>query len=118
MELYYNGSGMYRGPVGLFREELAQFAQAGDVIATIDSAGRLFFQSPDSGCTGNGTLAPHADGRFYVFDVNLLIESCDTRYAFLNGEFEGLATESQGGYWDYDNWLIMFLSTPDGSMQQ
>jgi hypothetical protein len=121
--IYYNLSasssdGLYRGPVGMFREELAEFVQAGDVIATIDTAGRLFFQSPDSGCIGNGTLAPHADGKFYVFDVNLLIESCDTTYAFLNGEFEGLATETQDNYWGYDNWLIMFLSTANGSLSQ
>ena len=51
----------------MFRERLAPFAEPGGPIMTIDAVGRLFFQSGASGCVGNGTLTPHADGRFYVF---------------------------------------------------
>ena len=32
--------------------------------------------------------------------------------AYLNGRFEGLATESQDNRWGYDGWLLMWLSTP------
>ena len=40
------------------------------------------------------------------------VRAADT---YLNGRFEGLATESQDNYWGYDSWLLMLLSTPDGS---
>jgi hypothetical protein len=113
--LYYDSSSSagFRGR--MYRERLAPFAEPGDPIISVDADGRLFFQSAASGCTGNGTVAPHADGRFYVFNVDLVIENCDTEYAYLNGRFEGLATESQDNYWGYDSWLLMLLSTPDGS---
>lgn len=105
----------YGPPSGLYHETLAQFALAGDVVLRIDDAGLLFFQSPDSGCTGNGTVSSHLDGEYSVWDVGLHIESCNAPYAFLNGDFDGLATVSQSGYWDYDTWLIMFLTTSEGS---
>jgi len=105
----------YVGPAGTFEEKLAQFADADDVIVAIDDSGRIFFQSPASGCVGNGALTPHLNGQYYVFDVELLIESCDSNHAFLNGEFDGLATVTQDGYWDYDRWLLILLSTADGS---
>ena len=49
-----------------------------------------------------------------MFDVELLIENCNATYDFLNAQFSGLATETQDSYWDYDDWLVMFVSTPDG----
>ena len=109
---YYTSMGRAAYLVGTYTELLAPFAQSGDTIITIDSAGRLFFQSPTSGCTGNGTSAPHLDGSFYVFDVDLIIENCDESHAYLNGRFEGLATATQDNYWGYDQSLLMFLSTP------
>jgi hypothetical protein len=113
--LYYQTSASQGFRGRMFRERLAPFAEAGGPIITVDGGGRLFFQSVASGCIGNGTLAPHADGRFYVFDVDLLIEQCDAEHGYLNGRFEGLATESQDNYWGYDNWLVMLLSTPEGA---
>jgi hypothetical protein len=98
-----------------FTEELAQFAEGDEVVISFDGAGRLFFQGPATGCTGNGVLTPHLDGEFYVFDVELLIENCNASYGFLNTRFTGLATETQNGYWDYDTWLVMFVSTPEGA---
>jgi hypothetical protein len=103
---------------GMFRERLAPFAESGEPIITIDRGGRLFFQSAASGCTGNGTVAPHGDGRAYVVDVVLVIANCDTRYAYLNGRFEGLGTATQNNYWDEDNWLVMWLATPSGGASQ
>jgi len=100
---------------GTFREQLAEFAHGDDVIITIDKNGLLFFQAPKSGCTGNGRLTPHLDASYYVFDVALLIENCDASHSFLNGDLEGLATSTQGGFWDYDDWLVMLLSTPEGA---
>ena len=57
---------------------------------SVDGAGRIFFQSAHSACTGNGTLAPHRDGVFNVYDVTLTIDNCGGPYAYLNGEYEGL----------------------------
>jgi hypothetical protein len=101
---------------GAYKEEAAPFAQGADVILTIDVAGRVFFQSADSGCTGNGSFVPHGGGEFSVYEVALTIESCDARYASLNSEFGGLAIQTQQGYWDYDpDWLVIFLSTARGA---
>ncbi|MEX2123060.1 MAG: hypothetical protein WD795_04140 [Woeseia sp.] len=111
---YYELNAHPASPSGTYQEELAQFAQAGDVIISIDDAGRLFFQAAASGCTGNGALSPHLNGEFYVFDVDLIIENCDASHKFLNNEYSGLATETQNSYWDYDDWLLIFVSTPVG----
>lgn len=111
---YYPLSAAVTHPAGTFIEELAQFAEGDNVVISIDDAGVLFFQGPATGCIGNGTLTPHADGEFYVFDVELLIENCNPTHDFLNAKFSGLATETQDNYWDYDDWLVMFVSTPDG----
>jgi hypothetical protein len=111
--IYYTSMARRARRDGTYLELLAPFAQSRDTIITIDSRGRLFFQSPASGCTGNGASAPHLDGSFYVFDVDLIIENCNASYAYLNGPLEGLATATQSGYWDYDESLLMFLSTPD-----
>jgi hypothetical protein len=100
---------------GQFQEDLAEFAQDGDTILSIDDAGQLFFQSAGSGCTGNGIASPHSDGNVNVYDVALTIASCDAPYAHLNGEFEGLATTTPGSYWDYDSFLRVWLSTSDPS---
>ena len=112
--VYYNHDAA-GPPSGLYREMLAQFAQAGEVILRVDGSGQLFFQSSDSGCTGNGTVSSHLDGKYYVWDVGLSVENCDSDYAYLNGNFDGLATVSQGGYWDYDARLLMFLAKSENS---
>ena len=93
-----------------FTELLAEFSIDGDTTVSIDSAGRLFFQSAHSGCTGNGTVLPHLDGAFNVYDVALTIASCNAPYAYLNGGFEGLASTSPSDYWGYDSLLRIWLS--------
>jgi hypothetical protein len=98
---------------GEYQEDLAEFASGSDVVVSIDDAGRLFFQSARSGCIGNGTVTPHLDGQFNVFDIALTIESCDALYAYLIGEFEGLATTTPSSYWDYDSLLRAWLSKSD-----
>ena len=103
---------------GQYEEELAEFASDGDVIMNVDGTGRLFFQSAHSACTGNGTLAPHLDGAFNVYDVTLIIGGCNETYAYLNGEYEGLATTSASNYWAYDSSLRTWLSKrADGRSQ-
>ena len=98
-------------PNGVFREELAPFAAANDVSVTFDR-GQMSFRSAATGCVGHGTLTPHLD----VTDVVLLITDCAAPYALLNGEFQGLETASQSGYWDYDgSWIVIFLAAPDGA---
>jgi hypothetical protein len=106
---------VYRGPTGMYQEELALFAETGEVIVTIDSLGRLFFQSPESECIGNGTLRPRPDGSYYTFDAEVLIETCGQGYAFLNGEYQGLAIGTLTGASDDPHiLLLMFLSAPEG----
>lgn len=121
---YYGGSypgAYYDYPAGTFtiagtyKEELAEFADSGDVILNVDSTGDLFFQSPDNGCTGNGKITPHLDGQFSVYDVTLTIANCIDENAYLNGEFHGLAIHMPPNPWDYGGfWLRMWLSTPPG----
>jgi hypothetical protein len=118
---YFDSSvspGGYLGPSAQFLESLAGFAQADDTLVTVDGAGRLFFQSPASGCVGNGTLArrpPHYVVDDYAFDVNLHIASCSASYASFNGVFVGLATGTRDSLVGSESWLLMFLSAPEGS---
>jgi hypothetical protein len=97
---------------GQYSEELAGLAI--DTVINVDGNGRLFFQSARSGCVGNGTLTPRLDGTFNVYDVALLVENCVSGYDSTNGEFEGLATRTIGD-WDWGDWLVISLSTPDGA---
>lgn len=100
---------------GAFQERLAPFAQAEEMILEIEPDGRLTFVSASSGCAGNGTVTPHLDGRYDVYDVHLEITGCNAQFQYLNSTFDGLATETQSGYWDYDTWLVIFLAAPDGA---
>jgi hypothetical protein len=98
-----------------WQEVLAEFNVSADMIISIDSDGRLFFQSAPSGCTGNGTLTPHLDGAFNVYDAEVTLESCTGAFAYLNGVYEGLATTTASGYWDYDVRLRVWLSKAEGT---
>jgi hypothetical protein len=105
--------------------QLAEWAKHGEVIATVDDNGALFFQSAATGCVGNGSLTPHGDGEFNVYDAVLAVESCATQYAHLAGVFEGLATQTtlNSGfyctfYYDDCAGLVLWLSTPDGAPRQ
>jgi hypothetical protein len=100
---------------GQYQEVLAEFASDGDTIISVDLAGQLFFQSTHSGCIGNGTLVPHLDGEFDIYDVTLVIASCNAPYDYLNGEFEGLATPTPSSVWDYDSLLRAWLSGRRGT---
>jgi hypothetical protein len=112
---WYDYSIRPQDPFNQWVERLAPFAQDEAVVINIDDARQIFFQSADSGCTGNGIMSPHLDGNYYVFDVSLSIENCNADFAFLNAAYSGLATETQDNYWAADSWLLMFLSTPNGS---
>lgn len=116
---YYESGANVASLAGTYREELAPFTQGGNVIISIDGAARLFFQDAISGCTGNGVLGQHLDGAFDVFDVALTIENCSADFDFLNSSnfqnsdgYSGLAIETQNGYWDYDNWLLIIVASP------
>jgi hypothetical protein len=102
---------------GMYHEELAEFAIDDDTLVSVDLAGRLFFQSAHSGCIGNGTLAPHLDGEFNIYDVTLVIASCIAPYDYLNGKFDGLATTTPSSVWDYDSYSLLrtWLSTREGA---
>ena len=99
---------------GQYKELLAEFAEAGDVIMNIDSSGKLFFQSAKSGCVGNGALAPHLNGAADTYDVTLMMENCSGAFAYLNGQYDGLGLFTPSSYWDYDGLLRMWLSKPAG----
>jgi hypothetical protein len=101
------------GLAGKYQEELADFAQSGDTIISIDAEGVLFFQSASSGCTGNGQVRPHLDGAVNVYDVSLTISGCNAPYNYLNSTFDGLATTGPSNEWDYDSNLRMWLSQPN-----
>ena len=99
---------------GQLHEMIAEFASAGDVILSFDSGGRWFFQSAASGCVGNGTSVARPDGTVGTFDITLMMENCNAAYAYLNGQYDGLALYTASSYWDYDSLLRMWLSKPTG----
>ena len=96
---------------GEYREDIAEFSTNGDTIINIDSNGSLFFQSVSSGCVGNGLVHSHLDGRYGVYDISLTLANCKPPYTHLNGEYAGLAADSAGNYWDYDDELRIWVSS-------
>jgi hypothetical protein len=112
---YYDRPATQSALAGTYQEQLAEFAQAGDTILSVDASGDISFQSPDSGCTGRGTLTPHLKGVVNVYDVLLTISNCQPPYSQLNTDYEGLATTSPSAAWDYDALLRMWLlqTNPD-----
>lgn len=84
-------------------------------VISVDGTGRIFFQSPESGCVGNGSLAPHGDGMFNVYDVTMVIDSCAIGHEANNGHFEGFATRTIGDdFWG--DWLVVWASTVDSAL--
>jgi hypothetical protein len=110
---YYTQPATPGSLAGRYTEQVAEFAMGDDMIISVDYAGLLSFHSAHSGCTGNGTLVPHLDGTFQVFDVILTLQGCNGPYVHLNGDFEGLASTSPGTVWDYDMYLRIWMSQPD-----
>ena len=100
---------------GQYREMVAEFAYANDVIMTVDDSGRLFFQSAASGCVGNGTLVPTRNDSAGASAATLVMESCSGAYSYLNGTYEGLAVITPSSRWDYDALLRIWLSKPSGA---
>jgi len=92
----------------------------GDATLSLDAEGRLFFQSPSSGCAGNGTLNTHSVDIVNTYDVAVSIAGCSEPFAMLNGEFEGLATGVLRDFGDFElegweHWLISWLTSIDPS---
>jgi hypothetical protein len=109
---YYLSPASLNGIGGLWSVRQAEFAGVGaDTVVRLDSLGQLFFQSANSGCTGNGVLIPHLDGKFNVFDVRLNIAGCAASFATLNGDYEGLASSTASSVWNYDEVVRLWLST-------
>jgi hypothetical protein len=107
---YYTLPATQGGLAGNYQEELAEFSISGDTMVSIAADGSLSFQSPGSGCTGNGQSRPHLTGAVSVYDVSLSILGCQAPYAYLNGTYSGLASISPSDYWDLDEVLRMWLS--------
>jgi hypothetical protein len=90
-----------------FKELLAEFASDGDTVIVFDGNGAMFFQSAHSGCVGNGMLSANV--------VTLTIDDCTGAFAYLNGEYSGLATLETSSVWDYDGLLRVWLSKTPGA---
>jgi hypothetical protein len=46
--------------------------------------------------------------------VTLTIANCNGAWAYLNGDYSGLATITSSSVWDYDGLLRVWLSKPAG----
>jgi hypothetical protein len=98
---------------GLYELHQAEFVQGSSVVMSVDSGGRLFFQSADTGCIGNGELSAHRNEHKNLYDVTLKIEGCNGSFVYLNADFEGLATLESVTPWAYDLGILNFwISTP------
>jgi hypothetical protein len=95
---------------GLYAERMAEFSRYGTTILDVNAAGRMFFQSPATGCVGNGTMTPRTT--VGVADVELRIENCQGRFGYLNGRYFGFSTFSPSAYWNYDMVLRTWLAKP------
>jgi len=97
----------------LYHVHQAEFSLNVGTPMTIDGEGRLFFQSAETGCTGNGALSPDHAGALNLYRVALKIESCNGAFGYLNADFEGLSTLESLTPWDYDySVLRIWVSTP------
>lgn len=115
---YWGGRAGFDPPVSLaslYEVHQAEFTH-GDSVAMSIVGDELFFESAQTGCTGNGTISPHGNRTADLYDVTLTIEGCRDSFAYLNTYFEGLSTLESLTPWDYDySTLRMWLSTPDGA---
>lgn len=97
--------------------ELAQteLVRGAVIRTTVDGLGRMFFQNPENSCIGNGRIGDMVGG-VSVWDVRLTIDGCNAEFAYLNGDFQGLAHIESYTPWGYD-WSILrlWLSTEEGA---
>ena len=107
---YYTVPASLEQLAGQYAEELAPFAPDGDVVVNIEENGQMFFQSAATGCIGNGTVHPHLDSAFNVFDVVLHIDGCRDEHRKWNGTHDGLGTTSPSNYWAYDTLLRIWFT--------
>ena len=103
---------------GNYFDRLAPISQPDGLVMNATDTGELFFQSAETGCLANGLASPHLSGSYYVFDIELSIQNCDAAFGHLNNDFVGLATSAPSGAWDYDEWLVVFLATPESAPVQ
>ena len=100
---------------GLYELHQAEFAYDSRVIMSVDSEGRLFFQSVATGCIGNGVISTHLK-TVNLYDVKLKLEACSGSFAYLNADYEGLSTLESLTPWGYDySVLSMWVSTVTGA---
>jgi hypothetical protein len=101
---------------GFYELYQAEFVQDTKVIMSVDSEGRLFFQSVDIGCVGNGELSDYRNEDRNLYQVRLKIEGCNGSFIHLNADFEGLSTLESLTPWGYDFGILNFwVSTPTGA---
>lgn len=101
---------------GPYELHQAEFVQASRVFLTGSGDGRLFFQSADTGCTGNLTISSYVNPSISLFNVEIEIRGCHGSFSYLNADFAGLMTKESLTPWGYDfSVLNMWLSTPAGA---
>jgi len=99
------------GLVGIYEAHPIEFAQGNlAMIVTVDIAGLMYFQSPNSGCIGNGALTPYGDGAFPAFAAALTIEACNGEFSKLNGTYEGLVIGFPSDFYYFAS-LSLWMST-------
>jgi hypothetical protein len=101
---------------GAYRLHQAEFVEPGTVYMIVYSDGRLFFQSAESGCIGNGALTPYdRNPHANLYSVALTIDGCNDSFRHLNANFEGLSSLESADPWAYDfSVLGLWVSTPRG----
>ncbi|MDH4127030.1 MAG: hypothetical protein OEW64_11940 [Gammaproteobacteria bacterium] len=98
---------------GNYVEWLADYSRNQDTVISVDTQGELFFQSPSTGCTGNGLLTPHLAAATSVYAASLSIGNCAADFAYLNTDFTGFATMTYADWeWADGDFLVLWLDTP------
>ena len=101
---------------GLLDVSVAEFVHNSPVLMTVDAQNRLFFQSPETGCIGNGGITPHSNTSINLYRVTLRIEGCAAPHAHLNTELQGLSTLESWTPWAYDFGVLrIWVSTAEGA---
>ena len=112
---YYTRAAAIPSLAGQYEELISELSERTRTLIRIDENGQLSFEDAQTGCSGRGTMTPHSNGAFNVYDVEIHVEACDSHQAFMNGDWEGLAAESASSVGNSDSLLRIWLSTHAGT---
>jgi hypothetical protein len=102
---------------GLYGVRQPEITPNDSAVMNVDDQGRLFFQSAETGCTGNGAIEPLRGADNGLYRVTLTIDDCTGALSYLNGDLVGLSDMSLSLPWEGDGRAIyeMLLSTAPGA---